>query len=157
VRGTVIDSTVVFDTNLPLGRYEQSKDPVWLRSQLRISAPSGDTRYVTEQALAAAAKPTGAAPATPSGGGTGSAAGSKIADAANKAARDKLEREARSLPGSSYIPSLGGLFGGGGGSSSSKSSRSSQAQPKARPTMLLIVITPAIVGPTGRDVPEPGA
>jgi hypothetical protein len=136
VRGDVIESTLVFDTNLPIGSYEQKKDPVWLRSQIRVSGVNGATQYITEHALAAAAKPTGAAPPPPSRGG---GAGSKVVGAA---VNDGVSTATRSLPGSQYVPSLGGLFGGGSKAAS---------QPKVRPTMLLLVITPAIVGPIGRE------
>ena len=105
VRGEVIDSTLVFDTNLPIGRYEQ-KDPVWLRSQVRVSGANGVTQYVTEQALAAAAKPTGAAP--PASGGP-----SPATRAAGAAVKDGVSTATRAVPGSQYVPSLGGLFGGG--------------------------------------------
>ena len=139
VRGTTIESALVFDTNLPLGRYDQKKEPVWLRSQVRISGENGDTRYVTEQALAASAKPTGMAPATtPSGQSAGGkAVGTAVSEGVSKATR--------SVPGGRYIPSLGGLFGSSQGT-----------QPKSRPTMLLLVITPALVAPVGRNEPEPG-
>ena len=134
VRGDAIDSTLVFDTNLPIGRYDQ-KNPVWLRSQVRVSGANGATQYVTEQTLAAAAKPTGTPPPSPSGSSGG-------ARAAGAAINDGVSTATRAVPGSRYVPSLGGLFGG---------TAKGASQPKARPTMLLLVITPAVVGPIGRE------
>lgn len=130
--GADLETAVVVDTNLPLGPYDQAKKPVWLRSQLSFTAQSGQIRYITEAELAGSAAPT-TAPAMESS--TGSNAGGVVAGAAVDMGTSAVGSRA-----GVYIPSLGGLFSGGGGN----------RQPKQRPTVLLIVVTPTLGGVTPR-------
>ena len=126
IDGAQIRTAAVIDTNLPLGSYEQASNPVWLRSAIDFAGSAGQARFVGEQELASCARPTSAPPAESSGGGTAG----KVADAAIGAGANVASV---SVPGASYIPGLGGLFGGG-------------SQPKAKKTMLLFVFTPRPAG-----------
>jgi len=132
VQGSDIQTVAVVDTNLPVGPYEQKQDPVWLRCTVNFTVSAGQTRFVNEQELASSATPTGAPPSESSGSGTGA----KVADVAVGVGQGIATAN---VPGASYIPSFGGIFGGGG-----------SGQPKARKTMLLIVLTPIVVGPVPR-------
>jgi hypothetical protein len=125
VSGNTIQTMVVLDTNLPLGPYDQKKNPVWLRSLIDFSVRTGQTRFLTEREMASTAAPSGAPPTV----STGPSTGAKVAGTAATVGAGMA---------GVYVPSFGGIFGGGGG------------QPKARPTTLLIVLTPAIVGPVTR-------
>lgn len=133
-----IQTEAVIDTNLPLGPYEQKKNPVWLRCTASFESRPGQARYLNEHELAGSAQPVGAPPATGSGSSAGGRAAATAIDAGTQAATSHV-------PGGAYIPSFGGLFGGGGSS-----------EPKVRPTMLLIVITPSASRWTPRDEPSPG-
>ncbi|MCX6552468.1 MAG: pilus assembly protein N-terminal domain-containing protein [Acidobacteria bacterium] len=126
--GNNVRTLAVIDTNLPVGSYDQKKNPVWLRSTADFTVRPGQTRYLSEAELARTVAPTGAPPTS----ATGSSAGARVAGAAADAV-------ASNVPGGSNIPSFGGIFGGGSGS-----------QPKARATTLLIVLTPVAAGPVTR-------
>jgi hypothetical protein len=121
VAGSDIRSRMVVTTNLPLGSFEQKGTPVWVRAQVPVTGRAGAPMYVTELQLAGAAEATVYVPWTSGGGGKAQAAAG-VAIGAGSAA-------ASTLPGGSYLPGLGGLFGGGGGGQ------------KMRPTVLLLVVT----------------
>lgn len=132
VTGAGIQTAVVIDTNLPLGQYDQKNNPVWLRSRVSFSGQAGQTRYITEAELARTASPTGAAPTEASGSNGGRRAAGTVVDAGTNIATTATGVQ---------IPALGGLFGGGS---------SGKPQPKQRPTMLLIVVTPTLVAAAPR-------
>ena len=124
IDGAQISTAAVIDTNLPLGHYEQKSDPVWLRSAINFAGAAGQAHFVGELELADVARPATAPPAEIPGSGTAG----KVADAAIDVG---TRAAAGNVPGASYIPGFGSLFGGGG-----------SGQPKAKKTMLLFVFTP---------------
>lgn len=138
VTENTIETSMVVDTNLPIGDYEQKKNPVWLRCTVEFSTPNNRTRYVSEFELAATAQPAAAPPAA-----GGPSTGSRVAVGAAQTGVGVAASHAGTA--GAFIPGIGSLFGGGGG-----------GQPKARPTLLMIVVTPAIIGPIKDQAPSSG-
>lgn len=122
----LIQTAVVVDTNLPIGSYDQTKDPVWLRCTVNFTGRSAQTRFLYESELARTAEPAFAPPSVGGEPGTGA----KAADAAVAAGQAAA---ARHIPGASNVPSVGAIVSTGG-----------DTRPKARPTVLLIAITPTL-------------
>lgn len=119
LKGTAIQTSLTVDTNLPIGQYDQSKNPIWIRATLTFSSRSGQTRYVLEAELAKTARPAMGAPQPSAAPGAGSKVGGYVLDAGAAAA---------GLPAPQ-------ARGGG-----------SQA-PRPRSTQFVLVITPSIVRP----------
>jgi hypothetical protein len=125
--GGRVRTSLVVDTNLPIGRVTATKAPAtWSRAQLDFSVSAGETRYVTERELGALFKPYSVAADPASGTQTGGRAGGGA-----RVTPPLTGEEAR------IARTLGGLFGKRDVTASSKAQQTPANQP-----VLLIVITP---------------
>jgi hypothetical protein len=129
--GTGLRTTMVVDTNLPFGTYDQKQQTVWVHAQTVFTTASGATQYVLEPVLTRTATASAAPPPASSGPGIAGRVAETVVAAGQSAA-------SAHVPGASHVPPLGGIVRGGGGGGS--------AAPKPRPTILVFAITPLLGG-----------